>query len=83
MNSKTNRGIVKLRKGLIGNLHPSLEFLDKEEIPFQGWFDLDQKFFFIEYGTINRGRYEKSILTTFVENVVKDIRAWQREKLND
>jgi len=80
MAKKQNRGMVKLRKGIIGNLHPSLGFLDKEDIPFEGWFDLDQKFFYIEFGNINRGRYERGVLATYVESVVHDIREWQKEQ---
>lgn len=80
VNKQERRGMIKLRKGIIGNLHPSLSFLDKEDIPFEGWFDLDQRFFYIEYGTINRGRYERGIMTPYVENIVHDIRDWQQEQ---
>jgi len=80
MAKNQDRGMIKLRKGIIGNLHPTLTFLDKDDIPFQGWFDLDKKFFYIEYGTINSGQYERGVITTDVDSVVHDIKEWQREQ---
>ena len=43
MKFNKNRGMLRLRKGLVHNLHPKLRVLDDTEIPFEGYFDLDNR----------------------------------------
>lgn len=71
-----SRGFLKLKKGIVGNIHPLLSFLDSTTVPFQGWFELDEKFFYIEYGIINNGRHEKAILSKSVERIVDDFKRY-------
>ena len=73
-------GTIKLRKGIVGNLHPSLSFLDTEDIPFQGWYNRDLHFFFIEFGHINNDRYEKAVIGANVEIVADVIRKWKKQE---
>lgn len=75
MNKKL-RGFLRLKKGIVQNLHPDLKILDETNIPFEGWFNLDKKFFYINYGYNN---LEKGVISHTVKFVVQVIREYEQE----
>jgi hypothetical protein len=74
----TPRGYLRLRKGIIANLHPKLKILDDTFIKFEGLFDLDNRFFYISYGE----NLEKGILTHDVNTIVMIIKEYETDTLN-
>jgi hypothetical protein len=75
-NNKIERGFIKLRKGIVQNLHPDLKVLDDTFIPFDGWFNLDLKFFYIDYGYRDN---MKAILTHSVKSIVEVIKEYEKD----
>jgi hypothetical protein len=74
MNKTKNRGFLKLRKGIIQNLHPDLKILDETDVPFEGLFHLDLRFFYISYGYNN---LEKGVLSSSVKFIVQVIKEYE------
>lgn len=75
-NNKPERGFIKLKKGIVQNLHPDLRVLDDTFIPFEGWFNLDLKFFYIDYGF--KGE-QKAVLTHSVKSIVELIKEYETD----
>lgn len=73
-----NRGFLKLKKGIIRNLHPELKVLDETDIPFEGWFNLDLKFFYVNFGY---NHFERGIMTPFVSSIVQVIKEYERDNI--
>ena len=74
--NKKQRGFLKLKKGIVQNLHPDLKILDETDIPFEGWFNLDLKFFYINYGFDNM---EKGVISQTVKFVVQVIKEYEHD----
>ena len=72
------RGFLKLRKGIIKNLHPDLKILDETDIPFTGFFNLDQRFFYINYGYDN---CEKGVLSGTVKFIVQVFKEYEQDNI--
>ena len=74
--NKKQRGFLKLKKGIVQNLHPDLKILDETDVPFEGWFNLDLKFFYINYGFDNM---EKGVISQTVKFVVQVIKEYEHD----
>jgi hypothetical protein len=77
---RQRRGFLKLRKGLVQNLHPELKVLDETFVPFEGYFHLDERFFYINYGYNN---LDKGILSGDVKFIVKIIKEYEQDAIKD
>jgi len=71
-----NRGFLKLKKGIVQNLHPDLKILDDTNVPFEGWYNLDLKFFYINYGYDN---LEKGVISHTVKFVVQVVKEYEQD----
>lgn len=76
MPKNQHRGFLKLRKGIIQNLHPELRVLDETNIPFEGYFHLDQRFFYINYGWDN---LEKGVLSGTVKFIIQVFKEYEHD----
>lgn len=76
MSKQKNRGFLRLRKGIIQNLHPDLKILDETRIPFEGLFHLDQRFFYINYGYKN---LEKGVLTQSIKFIIQVFKEYEQD----
>lgn len=67
------RGFIKLSKGIAHRLHPYLEILDKTKVPFEGWYHMQEKYFFVMYGV----EMEKGMFTQRPEFIVDIIKEYE------
>ena len=77
---RQKRGFLKLRKGLVQNLKPESKILDDTFVPFEGYFHLDERFFYINYGFNN---LDKGILSGDVKFIVKIIKEYEKDAIKN
>lgn len=80
---KNKRGFLKIRKGIAQNLHPDLKILDDTFIPFDGYFNLDERFFYISYGCNNLEKLCFLLILNLLLKLLKNTKTIIKELSNE